>query len=472
MKRRQFLRRLAAASMAIGHGASWINSAAHAQTSGYRALIGIFMYGGNDGLNTIAPIDDSVPRHSYTKYKTVRAGLALPDTGAGALVPLAGSPFGLHPSLSALAPIWTERALALIHNVGPLAQPMTQAQFVAWRSQNNSALVPDNLYSHSDQQMLWENGSTDQLRRTGWGGLLAEQIGFNQVVSLGGNTRFGGGASGSELVLPETSGANFGLNGFSTDAKSTERRAALDALLNATSSNIVHTTLAQQQRNALDMSARLSAILKQKPTDAGANAQLAAAFNNLTGPNDGRLSKQLYQIAKLLAGRATVGGDSHVFFASIDGFDTHSNQLSGHAALMTQLGNGIASLWEAIKALGLADQVTIFTMSDFGRTFKPNSSAGTDHAWGNEHFVIGGAVNGQADYGSYPTLELGGVDDAADPNKPWEFQGRWIPRIAVSQYGAELARWLRPSLDTQTLSTLFPRHAAFAAAPALGFMKP
>jgi uncharacterized protein (DUF1501 family) len=472
MQRRDFLRNLAAGSLAIGHGATWLSNSAQAQTSsGYRALIGIFLYGGNDGLNMVTPIDDSVARHSYTRYKTVRGDLALPNTGAGALVPLTGSPFSLHPSLSPLASIWNERALALVHNVGPLAQPMTQAQFVAWRNQNDPTQVPDNLYSHSDQQMLWENGSTEQLRRTGWGGLLAEQLGFKQVVSVSGNTRFGGGNSGSELVLPGNAGGSFGLDGFNNDPRSTARRAALDVLLNASSSNAFHATMAQQQRTALDMSARLGSILKQQPGDAGANAALSTAFNNLAPPYDGQLPQQLYQIAKLLDARSSLGGDSNLFFASMDGFDTHSGQLGGHAALMIQMGNGIAALWNAIKALGLANQVTIFTMSDFGRTFKPNSSAGTDHAWGNEHLVIGGSVNGQASYGTYPSLELGGPDDAADPKNPWEFQGRWIPTTAVSQYGGELARWLRPSIDTASLSALFPRNAAFNAVAPLGLMK-
>ncbi len=481
VQRRSFLKSLTgtSASLALGSGASLamsglgIPTLAQAQTTDYRALVCLFLFGGNDGLNTVVPLDDSVAGAGYSDYLAVRKGLALPRSSAGVpgLVELTGSRFGLHPGLAPLASVWNDQAMAIAHNVGPLARSLTQAQYVQWRDQNNAVQVPESLFSHSDQQRQWESGASTTINQTGWGGAGAEQNDFRQVVSFAGNTRFGTGLRNNELALPEP-GGTFGLNGYWVGSQPDARKVALEALIAQASPNQLHATYAGQQRAAMDLSRRLESTIKIKPGDAGSNATTNAAFGNLAAPNNSRLAKQLYQVAKMVepAGRGTLGGSRHIFFVSLGGFDTHSNQLNAHANLMADIGRSVAAFYTALKNLGLADKVTLFTASDFGRTFKPNSSGGTDHAWGNEHLVIGAGVNPKAQVGQYPSLALGGPNDAADPTKSWELQGRWIPNLGVSQYAGSLLRWLNPQVD---LLASLPSLSGFggAAGANIGLMK-
>jgi uncharacterized protein (DUF1501 family) len=429
--------------------------AAQAQSTDYRALVCLFLFGGNDGLNTVVPLDDSVAGSGYSQYSAVRGSLAL---AANTLKPLAGSRFGLHSSLAPLTSIWDDGAMAIAHNVGPLAKPMTQAQYVSWRSQNDSSLVPDSLFSHSDQQRQWENAATTSISPAGWGGVAAEQNDFKQVISFAGNSRFAGGLRNNELVLPEP-GGTFGLSGYWSGNQPDARRAALQALMNDGSSNVIHASYASQQRAALDLSRRLEAIVKLKPGDAGSSAGINTAFSGLAAPNNTRLAKQLYQVAKMVeSGRTALGGTRHIYFVSLGGFDTHSGQLNTHSNLLADIGRSVAAFYAALKNIGMNDKVTLFTASDFGRTFKTNSSGGTDHAWGNEQLIIGSGVNRNAMVGQYPVLSLGGPNDAADPTKSWEFQGRWIPSLAVTQYAGALLKWLNPQMD---LATALPGLGAF-----------
>jgi uncharacterized protein (DUF1501 family) len=430
-------------------------------------LVCLFLFGGNDGLNMVVPLDDSVAGAGYSQYAAVRGGLALP---ANSLQALSGTRFGLHPALAPLASVWNDNAMALVHNVGPLAKPMTQAQYVSWRQQNDSTLVPESLFSHSDQQRQWENAGTSTISQTGWGGLAAEQNDFNQVVSFAGNTRFAGGQRNNELVLPEP-GGTFGLSGYWAGNQPDARRAALTVLMNENVNNVIHASYAAQQRSAIDLSKKLEAIVKLKPGDSGSSSIINAAFANLVAPTNTRLAKQLYQVAKMVeSGRTALGGARHIYFVSLGGFDTHSNQLASHATLMADIGKSVAAFYTALKGMGMSDKVTLFTASDFGRTFKPNSSGGTDHAWGNEQLVVGGGVNAKAMVGQYPTLSLGGPNDAADPAKSWEFQGRWIPSLAVTQYAGSLVKWLNPQAN---LNTVLPGLAAFngVGGASIGLMK-
>ena len=477
--RRAFLRGLGvgAGTLAVGQGVSLLAPAVtHAQSADYRALVCLFLFGGNDGLNTVVPIDDAITGSGYTQYSSIRKSLALTRGSTGTppngtnLVELSGSPFALHPGLAPLAGVWNDGALGLVHNVGPLSKPMTQSQYVAWRALNDASQVPESLFSHSDQQRQWESAKTSGLAQTGWGGLAAEQNDFNQVISFAGNTRFGGGTRNNELALPEP-GAVFGLNGYWTGAQTSARRAALEALLGETTGNLMHTAYSAQQRAALDLSRKLESIIKVKPGDTSSNPTINSAFSNLAAPVNSRLAKQLYQVAKMVeSGRTALGGTQHIYFVSLGGFDTHSGQLNTHGSLMSDLGRSVAAFYTAMKNLGLSDKVTLFTASDFGRTFKPNSSGGTDHAWGNEHLVVGGGVNAKAMIGQYPNLSLGGPNDAADPSKAWEFQGRWIPSISVTQYAGALLRWLNPQAN---LLDSLPGLASFngAAGANIGLMK-
>ncbi len=472
VQRRDFLRRAGALGGSLGvaglAGLAALAPLRTARAADYKALVCVFLYGGNDGTNTIVPTDAA--RHG--QYSGVRGAMALPR---GSLLSLAGTDFGLHPSLSALAPLWAEGKLAPLFNVGPLYAPLTKA---AYRSAGaGSVMVPENLFSHSDQQLLWESGTTDAQARTGWGGRAAQRLATtNPVISLGGNGRFGLSSSAVPLVLPEP-GETFGahmLDATQAWVPMRARKEAIDVLYAQSADVTLASAFQAQQRDAFAISERLGALVKRAPGEAGTSAAIDAAFAPIT--SGGRittpLGRQLYQTAKLIDGRATVQGERQIFFTQQGGFDTHGDQIAasalegGHARLLKSLGDAMACFHNAMKAIGLADSVTLFTQSDFGRTFKPNNSNGTDHAWGNHHLVLGGAVRGGKTYGAYPALALGGPDDVGE--QAWEQQGRWIPTTSVDQYAATLLAWF--GADASALDAVLPNLRNFGSARNLGFV--
>jgi uncharacterized protein (DUF1501 family) len=471
-RRRWLLRSGATMAAALGAGSlgNLLLGARPAHAADYKALVCVFLYGGNDGLNTVVPTDAT----RYGQYAGVRRDLAIPQAS---LTALGGTSYGLHPSLSALSAAWNEGKLAPVFNVGPLSQPLTKAQFRA--APDNSPQIPQNLFSHSDQQVLWESSTTDATERTGWGGRAAAVLATaNPVISLGGSARFGLSALQSPLVLPAP-GSTFGAYGLQPDdlqwAPNAARKAAIDALYADAQDVALADVYAQMQRDAFTMSQRLGAIVKQEPGQPGASAAIDSAFAPLivNGQLTSDLAEQLYQVAKLIEANATVQGNRQLFFAQMDGFDTHGNQIvSGnplggeHATLLKELGDALAAFHQAMKNIGLADSVTTFTQSDFGRTFVPNNSFGTDHAWGNHQLVIGGAVKGGTTYGTYPQLVLGGPDDVGVDS--WELQGRWIPTASVDQYAATLLGWF--GATEGQLDAVLPNLRNFGTSRRLGFL--
>jgi len=470
-RRRWLLGSGATLASALGAGTlgNLLLNAKPAYAADYKALVCIFLYGGNDGMNMIVPSDTA----RYNQYAGVRKGLAIPQAS---LTPLGGVSYGLHPSMAALGTAWSDGHLAPVFNVGPLAQPLTKAQYRAAAA--NSSTLPSSLFSHSDQQILWETGSSDSLTRTGWGGRASETLAtVNPVISVAGTARFGLSSLQTPLVLPGP-GAVFGAYGLQasdTYAPQLARKAAIDALYAEAQEVALADAFTAAQRDAFAMSARLGALVKTSPGDADAVAVIDAAFASITsaGKITSGLGNQLYQLAKLIAGNATVQGNRQLFFASMGGFDTHGNQVvtgsttqGEHARLLKELGDALAAFYAAIKALGLGSAVTTFTQSDFGRTFAPNNSTGTDHAWGNQHLVLGGAVKGGATYGSYPDLVLGGANDVGLDS--WELQGRWIPTTAVDQYAATLLSWFGAS-ETQ-LDAVLPNLKNFGGVRKLAFL--
>ncbi len=474
LSRREWLLRsgLAAGSaLATGALGNLLLPGRRAHAADYKALVCVFLYGGNDGMNTVVPTDAA--RHA--QYLAVRKNVAIPQAG---LLPLAGSNYGLHPALSALQPAWTSRRLAPVFNVGPLNAPLTKAAFLA--APANSTLIPDSLFSHSDQQVLWESGTSSSVTRTGWGGRAAEALATtNPVISVGGNGRFGLSSAAVPLVLPAP-GERFGVWELNDEtwrlqyAPTIARAAALRTLYRQAMPTDLGEAYNRMQRDAIDVSTRLAGIIKQQPGDSGADAAINAAFAPLIsgGKVTTGIGRQLYQIAKLVAGRAVVQGDRQIFFAQQGGFDTHGDQVAtnptqgSHAALLKQVGDALAAFDNAMTGLGLGNAVTLFTQSDFGRTFRPNNSYGTDHAWGNHHLVLGGAVKGGLTYGTYPELVPGGADDVGVA--AWEQQGRWIPTTSVDQYAATLLAWFGAT-DGQ-LDTILPNLRNFGTARRLGFV--
>jgi uncharacterized protein (DUF1501 family) len=436
-----------------------------AHAADYKALVCVFLYGGNDSHNTVVPSDAA----GHAAYAAVRGPLALPRSS---LVGLTGSAFGLHPALAALRPHWDAGRLAIQFNTGPLVQPLSKSQWLALPE--NSPLAPQNLFSHSDQQVLWECGGPDPLAREGWGGRAADVLAtVNPVISLGGNGRFGVSDRRMPLVLPEP-GDFFGAYGTGAQelqwAPIAARKAALDALLAQDSGSALGNAYTAQLRDAFVVSSRLSATVAASPGQRSEFAAIDAAFAPLTA--QGRLTtplaRQLYQTAKLILANAVVQGNRQVFFVQLGGFDTHANQIAAggvlegqHARLLAQLGDALAAFQGALAATGVAGAVTTFTASDFGRTLLPNSTSGTDHAWGATQLVLGGAVRGGL-HGTFPELVLGGRDDVGQES--WERQGRWIPTTSVEQYAATLLAWFGAS-DAQ-LAAALPNLRNFSSRPA------
>lgn len=448
--RRDFLKTAAVAAGAAPWG--WMPALAATTVTpasdDYRALVCIFLYGGNDGNNMLIPTDSGV----YAAYASARGALALAATdlaSLGAAASQGGRGYALHPALAPIAPLYAQRKLAVVANVGTLVTPMTAAEYRAKTKQR-----PFSLFSHSDQQGQWQSAESAGLSATGWGGRVADavlayngQVSVPALMSLAGSSRFNNGKHAAPLVIP-TSGS-FGLrdNGTSTAAKA--RNSGLTQLLGLDRGNVLVEAAGNVVSQAIASSALVNPIIQ------ATSATLATAF---AGVSSG-IATQLKLVAKMIEARATTGLKRQVFYVALNGFDTHSKQLDVQQTLFGQLGPAMLAFYNATEALGVADKVTSFTMSDFARTLKPNST-GTDHAWGNHHLVLGGAVKGGDIYGLFPTLALNGPDDA-------DGGGRWVPTTAVDQYAATLASWL--GVTTGDLATVLPNLSRFASAN-LGFV--
>ena len=451
MDRRDFIRRSTALGAAgLAANLDLFTLAAEAATlTDYKALVCVFLFGGVDANNVLVPTDTG----GYGQYAAVRgvsSGIQLTQAELLQIAPLGSNTyptFGLHPSLPHMKTLFDLGKLAFLANVGTLTQSTTKADYVAGKR-------PDNLYSHSDQQGEWQSAIAAGVSRTGWGGRLADTIAplagqsFPLVTSTAGATLFVTGATSSPLAIP-TSGS-FGLSGFGTSTPSKARLAALNTLLGLDRGNTLVAAASDITTRAQSLSATVNPIL------ANTSPTLAAAFNGLTST----ISRELLAVAKMIEAQAATGARRQIFFVSLGGFDTHNNELSTHQTLFGQLSPALNAFYAATNALGVADKVTTFTLSDFGRTFQPAAGGGSDHAWGNHHLIMGGAVKGGNIYGKYPQLVLGGPDDA-------EKEGRWIPTTSVDQYGATLARWF--GAGPAELPTVFPNLGQFPPGD-LGFL--
>jgi len=448
MERRDFLRRTAALSAAgLAANLDLLSLTAQAAVNDYKALVCVFLFGGMDGNNVLIPLDSG----GYGQYAKVRGATSGIQLAQAELLPITpvnlGMPFGLHPSLKELQALFTGGQLAMLANVGTLTQPTSSTQY-------NAGLRPDNLYSHADQQTQWQTAVSTGISSTGWGGRLADAMmplsgqSFPVITSAAGVTLYVTGAQTNPLAVPTSGG--FGLSGFGASTASKARLTALTSLLGLDRGNTLVAAAADITQQAQSLSATVNPIL------ATTSATLTAAFAGLTTST----AKQLLAVAKMIEARAATGAKRQIFFVSLGGFDTHNNEIATHQNLFGELSPALNAFYNATSALGVANSVTTFTLSDFGRTFQPAAGGGTDHAWGNHHFIMGGAVQGGRLYGQYPQLILGGPSDA-------EKEGRWIPTTSVEQYGATLAKWF--GAGASELAAVFPNLGHFAPST-LGFL--
>ncbi len=435
LRRRSFIKyaSLAAAGNIAGlrpFGA--LNSLAQTGTD-YKALVCVFLYGGNDANNMIVPYDTS----GYASYSSIRAGLALPQSSLLTLNQLPN--FALHGSLPEIQALVNSGAAAMVANVGTLTQPMTRALYL------KGSTVPSNLFSHPDQQEEWQNASQSGSVATGWAGRMSDAMSgtFNpsgtipMITTVAGDTLFCNGVTTTPVSI---SAGNLGTGTCSEGTACSARQTAAQSLISLSSGVSLVTADNTITNNAYNYSATLTAATKS----------LTAL--KTTFPTNG-FGSQLAQVAQIIQARAAFNVKRQIFFVGVGNFDTHSNQLALQASLLSQLSPSLSAFYAATQEMGIASQVTTFTMSDFARTFQPNSNTGTDHAWGSHHFVIGGAVKGGQMYGTFPTLALAGPDDSGS-------NGRWVPSTGSVQYASTLAQWF--GLPASQLSTVFPNIVNFS----------
>ncbi len=436
-------------------------------TGGYRALVCVYLNGGSDSNNLIVPTDST----GYGAYSAARPGLALPNAGDPGGVLLINDPastpgqrFGFHPNMPELVSLFNSSKLAVVTNVGPLVKPMTQSQYMS-----NSVPKPYALFSHSDQVQAWESGRADIKISTGWGGRAADAVaacnsgggGFPTITSISGSSTFciglkrplsiGTGSLNNVLVL----------NGFSGSATDVARKNSMNYLrtIDQTASMIAAASATTQQ--AVDISA-----------DFSVDQTLTTPFPS-TGIAD--QLKQVAKVIKLVQGASGLTLSRQIFFVSQGGYDTHQDQPTDQANLFLDLSQALGAFYAATEELGLQNQITTFTLSDFGRTLQPSgtgASIGTDHGWGSHQLVVGGGVLGGNFYGTpnslghlFPETQVGGPDDTT--NSSSDGRGRWIPTSASDQYGGTLAKWF--GVSDSDLGSVFPNKANFPTMD-LGFM--
>jgi len=410
----------------------------------YRALVCVFLYGGNDSNNTVIPTDDT----NFKAYTSIRGSLALTSSELTQVTSVSGAPYGFHSGLAEVASMFTNKELAVVANAGPLVQPLTRAQY-----QGAKAAIPLNLFSHLDQETAWQTSIAQGHSPTGWAGRAADYIAsqninpskFPTFFSLAGNSLQGTGVSTQPVALAP--GQSLALAGFNTTAASTARLNAVTSLLTTeTGVSLVQAANDTMSQSMSDATALASALAK--------GTVLKTVFPTTS------IGAQLKQVAQIIQVQSTLGMRRQIFFCSLGGFDTHAGELEAHNSLYPQLSPALAAFYAATQELGMAQNVTTFTESDFSRTFQPTTTDGTDHAWGSHQLVMGGAVQGGQVYGKFPTFELGGPDDT-------DTRGRWIPSTSIDQYGATLSSWF--GIPSTALATVFPNLANFPTSN-LGFL--
>jgi len=473
--RRDFLRRTGQTAL-TGLAAPWLlnmtamGEAAAFTATDYKALVCVFFFGGNDFANTVVTYDDA----SYAKYAAIRAAgsgdtngmvldkAALAATALKPTTPLPGGrQYALNPAMKGLANLFNTGKAAVQLNVGPLIVPLTRAQYNT--SDRVKYPLPPKLFSHNDQQSVWQSSSPEG-STIGWGGKMGD-------VSLSNNTD-------SLFTCISLTGNNVMLSGDSALQYQCSTSGAI-AVRNLTDGffyqpeikNAFASMLQQSRKHVLENEYNI--VMKRGMTAQAKVAQGLSTVSLRTAfPTGNSLANQLKMVAQLIGARSTLGAKRQVFMVSLGGFDLHDYLNTKHGPLLQQVDEAMTAFYQATVELGVANNVTAFTASDFGRTLTSNGD-GSDHGWGSHHLMVGGAVKGAAFYGSAPPVS---ITDTAAPDDQWHVgQGRLLPSTAVDQYAATLAKWF--GVADSEMGTLLPNLKNFGAAAGradyptnLGFM--
>ncbi|NOX68606.1 MAG: DUF1501 domain-containing protein [Gammaproteobacteria bacterium] len=427
-------------------------TAAAQSAQGYRALVCILLAGGNDSFNMLVPVDAD----QYAEYRTIRSDLAL---GSADLLPLpgtttAGRSYGLHPGMTALHALYAAGEAAMIANVGTLIKPFDPAAYAA-----GNLSMPLGLFSHSDQINQWQTAVPDQRVAQGWGGRIADRMqdvnmvnGISMNISLSGTNVF---QSGNEVAEYSIEASGDGAPGIDSYDDGTEfgffRKRMIDDLLGVQQTQPFRREYARRLRGAIDAQAVFTGALQSSPTPA---TQFAG----------NPFSQSLRQIARTISARNVLGATRQTFFVTVGGWDHHDEVLSKQARLLPIISNGLREFRDALVELGVFNDVTTFTTSDFGRTLTSNGR-GSDHGWGGHHIVMGGSVAGGQIYGNYPVLSQSSPLDVG--------RGIYAPTTSIDEYFAELALWFGVSVSD--LDSVLPNVRQFYSpgdtTPPLGFLR-
>ncbi len=463
ISRRQFLGQSACAGLGMTGVLSTVGTlrlfnAALAQeptpAGDYKSLICLFLYGGNDANNTLVPYDLS----AYTEYQRNRGILALPREDLLNLHAPGddGREFAFHPAMANLLPVFQSGKLAMICNVGTLVAPITQAEY-----KSGGAAIPPHLFSHNNQQVQWQTSVPDSVKKIGWGGRLADLMqSLNQGADISMNISIAGSnffQVGEEVLQYHISDqGSIGLDQYNAGwSPVQEMYHATDQMIGRSYGHLFEQEYASIMKRAVGNDTLLTSVLAGIPE----HTDLFPLSTNGEGELS-RIARQLRMILRMILARNALGMRRQIFFASLGGFDTHDAQLEDHHALLASLSNALADFQNASDTLGLSDEITLFTGSDFNRTYNSNGK-GSDHAWGSHHMVMGGAVNGGQLYGQMPVLTSGGPDDTGN-------RGSWIPSMSTDEMSATLALWF--GVSPSSLDQVLPNIGRFSQADQ-GFMQ-
>ena len=452
INRREFLKRTGVAS-AVGAAFAHIPGMAFSQGMGttapfgdYKALVCLFLHGGNDSYNMVIPRSNA----EYNVYAASRQIMAIAQNDLLPINPLTpdGTDYGLHPVMGGLQNLFEQGRVAFVNNIGPLVEPTTKTEFF-----NKSVLLPPQLFSHNDQQDQWHSLKGATVSNTGWAGRMADLIRdrvAGQLLATNASLHGSSLYQSAEETVAYVMGSNgpIPFTGFSNSGDPADlfyqQRLAFERILNATQDTVYERGFADVQRRAVESVDLVNDALDQAPV-------LNTVFPQT------ELGTQLQTVARLIAVKDELQMERQIFLVEKGGFDSHDDQLANQPMLLGDVSDSISAFYSALTEIGMTDSVTTFSQSDFGRTMTSNGD-GTDHAWGGIQFVLGDAVAGRDMYGTFPDLALGSNDDVGG--------GRFIPTTSADQYAATLARWF--GVDEIDIPTVAPNIGNFGAQD-LGF---